>query len=127
MSTCLCISEDAEAAHQQIVTGPGESTWFVNESHLGVSIWQCGICGQRFLHVFTELIDWEDGDDSQAFIYCPISEAEAAKLNAETERIDGRYLTKLGIERRILWRNWPRGGGSSIFYTEGPLIILPHD
>ena len=37
----------------------------IDESHFSISILRCPECSQRFVSIFTELIDWEDGDDSQ--------------------------------------------------------------
>jgi hypothetical protein len=37
----------------------------VDESHFIVSIRRCVRCGQHFLIMFCERIDWADGDDPQ--------------------------------------------------------------
>ena len=37
----------------------------IDDSHFHVMILACPCCTQRFVSIFTETIDWEDGDDPQ--------------------------------------------------------------
>ena len=52
----------------------------VDDSHFHVMILTCGSCGQAFLWVFTELIDWSAGDDSQAWVRIPLTAEEERNL-----------------------------------------------
>src|SRR5512143_3770111 len=52
----------------------------IDESHYSVTIAACARCGQRFVLVFTESIDWAGGNDPQSWAVLPVTEAEAAEL-----------------------------------------------
>ena len=41
------------------------SAELIDESHFHVMILACPQCGQQFISVFTEMIDWINGDDAQ--------------------------------------------------------------
>ena len=78
-----------------------------DDSHFGVTIRHCTRCQQRFLYVFTELVDWQGGDDDQHTDVVPISAAEAAE--ALQRPSDLQFLGSLGTGRRRLTTAWPRG------------------
>jgi hypothetical protein len=40
-----------------------------NESHMTKTLYRCRSCGQRYLGIWYELIDWDGGDD-RAFEIC---------------------------------------------------------
>ncbi len=52
----------------------------IDDLHFHVMILACPGCNQRFLSVFTEMVDWAEGDDSQYWTLLPITGAEAADL-----------------------------------------------
>ena len=45
----------------------------IDDSHFHVLIASCPSCGQPFLWVFSELIDWQSGDDSQGWTLMPLT------------------------------------------------------
>jgi hypothetical protein len=47
----------------------------------------CPRWAQRFLSVFTETINWEDGDDPQYWTLLPLTGAETADLVREGDSI----------------------------------------
>ena len=98
----------------------------VQESHYGVQITAC-TCGQRFVMVFTERIDWQGGEDPQDWLVMPIDEAEAARLSACAEAELPRVLAELGRARRFLVRTFPTHGAIRAWWREGGFAIGPHD
>ncbi len=95
----------------------------VDESHLGISILACVSCGQQFLSVFTERIDWVKGEDPQCSTLLPMTKEEAARMIAKLEPAE---VAALGLQRVFLRNDWPSGGGQTLGYTRGTLIG-PHD
>jgi hypothetical protein len=89
----------------------------VDESHLIVSIRACATCAQRFVWVFTEIIDWSGGDDQQRRAVMPIGRTEADALIAAGEHLDLTKLSAMGRTRRFLFES-----GSLHSYMTGELI-----
>lgn len=79
-----CFAEDAERAGRWRLQGVCE---LVDESHFGVAIRQCPACGQRFVTIFTEFVDWVDGDDPQYWDRVPVTQAEAERIRG----LEGRW------------------------------------
>ena len=98
----------------------------IDESHLIVSIQQCLLCGQGFLSIFTEQIDWQGGDDSQARGLVPVT-ADERKLLADMPEVTEEVLLSLGLTRPMLWWIHPSGQAAQVMWRDGPLIVLPHD
>lgn len=123
---CLdCWPAGADAAWEarralRVVTG------LVDESHVRVTILKCPRCGQEFLSIFTELIDWKNGDDSQDWTRLPLTEPEAAELSNQRESLTELILRTLGPGRRCLRRVYPSGGGQTLFWGTG-IFIGMHD
>lgn len=69
----------------------------------------CPGCAQRFVSVFTEIIDWKDGDDSQYWTVLPITESEALDLVQQGHTLTEKKLNTLGRGRRCLRRDYPKG------------------
>lgn len=123
---CPCMASDPLAARAAI--GKAKTTdSLIDESHFIVSLLQCASCGQRFLDVFTEKIDWIDGDDSQAWMYVPISAQEAALLRSAGAKMNETFLLETKLHRRFLSVVYPSGGEKRTVWGTGPLVILPHD
>lgn len=91
----------------------------IDESHFHVMILSCGRCGQRFLSIFTEMIDWADGDDPQYWTLLPITEAEAGELAGQGESLSDAQLGKVGPGRRCLRRNCPKGAAAETVWGSG--------
>ena len=97
----------------------------VDESHFHVAIATCGHCGQRFVSVFTETIDWAAGDDPQDWTQLPITAAEAATLRWAGDTVESA-LKGLGLARRSLRHDCPKGRPARLFWSSG-LFVGPHD
>jgi hypothetical protein len=99
----------------------------IDESHFIVNIRSCRQCRQKFLLVFTELIDWEGGDDSQCMTLLPISEIEASTLVSQGGSISEATLRALGIGRKSLGHIHARGEADATTYWATGILVLPHD
>jgi hypothetical protein len=99
----------------------------VDESHLIVRILACPDCGQRFVSVFTEMIDWSAGDDAQYWSVLPLTLEESEQLTAQGEQVDLRMIEALGRHRRFLQIDFPTGKAKRVLWAEGGLLIGPHD
>lgn len=95
----------------------------VEESHFGLSLHACRSCGQRFVHLFAERIDWQGGEDPQDWLLIPISAAEA-----DAVRVAGESAVRALPARRFLLRDWPSGSdGPEVGWRDGPVLVPPHD
>jgi hypothetical protein len=99
----------------------------VDESHFDLSVRRCPRCGQAWVAIFTELLDWRDGDDSQAWLCLHITDGELRQLRAANEDDRERTLVGMNLSRRHLAWVHPRGNSESVSWKDGPLVILPHD
>jgi hypothetical protein len=98
----------------------------IDESHFIVAILACPRCAQRYVSIFTELIDWEDGNDPQYWTLLPITEAEAEGLIQQEASLNETGLNALGRERRSLQRDHPKAGPPRVFWGSG-ILVGPHD
>ena len=99
----------------------------IDESHFIVRILACPHCGQRCISLFTELIDWSQGDDAQHWSVMPITVEESEILAGQGENVDLRFVEALGPERRYLQVDCPTGEAQTMRWAEGPMRIGPHD
>jgi hypothetical protein len=118
----LCFGEDAAAAYAHRFA---PSHVLIDESHFGVSVRRCPACGQSFVHVFTEFVDWVDGDDPQYTDLVPVTDEEAADLSSQGEHVDLHAIEALGAARRRLVMSHPKGGPRRVFWTTGGLSVRP--
>ena len=100
-------------------------TRLVDESHYKISLRQCPACGQRFVYVFTETVDWIDGEDPQYRTVMPLTEQEAAELEDCTQHLEG-MLQSLAPERRSLKIDFPKGDDMTKYWGRG-IRIGSHD
>jgi hypothetical protein len=98
----------------------------IDESHYHVMIRACPQCGQRFLSVFTETIDWSNGDDAQYWRVVPITKREAVALKRRGSALTEFEINSVGSNRRSLLRNYPTGEGPHEFWGTG-MTVGPHD
>lgn len=98
----------------------------IDESHFHVMILACPRCGQHFVSVFTETIDWADGDDPQYWTLLPITAAESADLVQQRESVSESMLNALGPGRRALRLDHPKGSSQRVFWGAG-ISIGMHD
>jgi hypothetical protein len=121
----LCWPADAWAAWEAR-GGLTRLEELIDESHFIASILACTRCDQRYVSIFTELIDWEGGNDPQYWTLLPITEAEAQGLIHQGASLDEMSLNALGCERRSLRRDHPKDGSPQMFWTSG-ILVGPHD
>jgi hypothetical protein len=86
----------------------------------------CAHCRQRFLSVFTETIDWADGEDPQYWTLMPVTDEEVERLVARGSEIAESDIVALDRERRALGRDFPKGEPIRTYWTSG-MSIGPHD
>ena len=98
----------------------------IDESHFHVVVLACRRCTQRFVSVFTEMIDWVDGDDPQYWTLLPVTGPEAADLVDQGASLTDAKLGALGPGRRCLRVDHPKAAARRIFWGSGILVGL-HD
>lgn len=98
----------------------------VDEPHFRVTVRACRGCAQRFVSIFTEMIDWSGGDDSQCWTLMPITQAEASDLVGRGDSLTEASLRSLGPGRRSLIHDFPTGKPPRTGWRTG-LDIGPHD
>jgi hypothetical protein len=98
----------------------------IDESHFHVMTLACPRCAQRFVSVFTETIDWVNGDDPQDSTLLPITEAEDADLVQRGASLTEADLNWVGSGRRSLRRDCPSGAAQRIFWGKG-ISVGRHD
>ncbi len=98
----------------------------IDESHFHVMILACPRCTQHFISVFTEMVDWADGDDPQYWTVLPITEIETADLIKQRDSLTEPTLDALGPGRRCLRHDHPKGAARYTFWGTG-LNVSPHD
>ena len=88
----------------------------IDESHYHVTIRACCACSQRFVAVFTETVDWVDGDDPQYWTLLPVTAAEVAKLLQQGDAVTETELNAIGLGRRRLRHDHPKGGPARSYW-----------
>ena len=114
--------EDSDAAYRALT----READLIDESHFHVMIRACSRCSQRFLSIFTEMIDWADGDDPQYWTLLPITEVEAADLIRQGNSLAEQTLNSLGSGRRSLHHDHPKGKPPRTYWGTG-IWVGPHD
>jgi hypothetical protein len=114
-----CCSDDAATAWTAMRAEHLQS--LVEESHFGIQLMACR-CGQRFVKVFTERIDWQDGDDDQDWLVFAVEPDESARLRSAAEAELCALVTELGRGRRFLVHC-----KSGTWWREDGFMIGPHD
>ena len=120
-----CWPGAAEAAWQAYAALAVEAV-LIDESHFRVAIRLCRLCSQRFVSIFTETIDWVDGDDPQYWSLLPVTAAEAEALLSRHGAVDEAALDSLGVGRRCLRHDHPKGRAALSYWAAG-VAIRPHD
>ena len=94
-------------------------SYLIDESHYIVAIRYCLKCSQKFLSVFTEMVDYADGDDPQYRMVMPITTDESEKLIQLGDFISNKNLASIGIGRRSLRWDYAKGATVSIYWGTG--------
>jgi len=121
----LCWPDDARAAWDARA-GLSRLKELIDESHFIVAILACRRCEQRYVSVFTEMIDWADGNDPQYWTLLPVTDAEVEDLIQRGTSLDETALNMLGRHRRSLRRDHPKDGPPQVFWASG-IRVGPHD
>jgi len=119
-----CWPKEADDAWEA-VKGLKTELELVDESHFMIKIRSCKQCSQQFISVFTETIDWKDGEDSQYWTVLPITSAEADQLSSNGRTAEAALLG-LPRERPSLCHDFPKGSGPKSYWSQG-IVIGPHD
>jgi hypothetical protein len=98
----------------------------IDESHLHVMIRACPSCDQRYVSVFTETIDWADGEDPQYWTLMPITTSEAFDLVRQGSALTEVTLNALGRGRKCLHHDHPKDEPPSSYWGIG-IGIRQHD
>jgi hypothetical protein len=120
-----CLGAEPTEAKARLLKEPREV--IIADDHFSMSLRTCSQCGQSFLCVFSELVDWSNGDDSQAQHYIPISAEEAAAFRVAGEQGAEKLLHNTKLERMHLLSTYPRGKDLSVEWRDGIVFLLPHD
>lgn len=126
---CPCLGDDSLAAREAI-RKTKRIAELVDESHFGVSIARCVRCGQHFLSLFCERVDWADSDDPQTVVAVPVSEDEVQRLQNQSANIaadENIILEIVAGERRILYHDMPKGAPETLAWMTRLLFIPGHD
>lgn len=115
-------ADDAWRARERLQ----RTTELIDDFHLHVMLLSCAACRQTFLSVFTEIIDWSDGEDPQSWMLAPISQTDAEVLRARGNQLSESELNTVGRGRRTLWHDAPKGGPATTTWIGG-LMIGRHD
>lgn len=100
----------------------------VDDSHYRLVIEGCPQCGQKFIYVMTELIDWAGGDDPICRQRTPITGDEArAILDLDEASAEALAFTVGGGDGRTsIVEDWPKGEDPSYYWAKG-LFRREHD
>jgi hypothetical protein len=99
----------------------------VDESHYRVVILTCPACTQRFISIFTEKIDWADGDDPQYWTVMPLTQQEAADLRRRGSSVSEGELCSLASDRRSLQRDYPKEADAPRLFWATGISMIAHD
>lgn len=116
----VCWPESAEEA-SEATPGLEVLCWLIDESHYIIKTVKCSACGQHFVTVFTERVDWVDGDDPCTRSRLPVTRSELSHLSASEED-----LALLAPSRRCLCADSPKGEPTKVSWRLG-LSVGPHD
>ncbi|MBI3916137.1 MAG: hypothetical protein HY322_03925 [Betaproteobacteria bacterium] len=124
---CICLGDDCLAAREAIRKAE-HIVGLVDESHFIVSILRCVGCGQHFLSLFCERVDWADGDDPQTRVVVPVSADEVQRLKTANVAADENAILEIvANERRFLYHDMPKGAAETLAWKTRTLFIPGHD
>lgn len=118
----LCLPSDPAAAWEarRSLTRDAE---LIDESHLHVQLLSCATCRQSFASVFSESVDWADGDDPQYWCLVPLSpEAAVALPGLEEGNLLGA-IASAAAAREALHRDAPKGSPTRVFWSRGLRVL----
>ncbi|HTJ72924.1 MAG TPA: hypothetical protein VL551_35630 [Actinospica sp.] len=116
-----CYAEDLPAADADDHKRYELDTNLEDDSHFIVSILRCRACGQHFISIFTEYVDWEYSEDDQYRTLMPLTEQEAADLRSRAASVHD--VGDLGRTRRYVESSWPSRTAKTIRWTSGAFEV----
>ena len=116
-----CYGEDPRVAWAYYEEGLAVEREFVGDSHFLVQLRRCADCGQQFVWIFGEAVDWQSGDDAQRREIVPVSATEAEAAG----RLDYPSLAALGVDRRYLETDWPTDAADPLVEWSTGELRLP--
>ncbi len=121
-----CLPEDAHAASEAMEHIQIDQA-LIQESHFSIKLRSCPTCRQAFVSVFTERIDWQDGEDPPRWIVMPLTADEVLRLTAHQEPgALERNVQFIAPDRQSLCLDHPKGEPSKTFWMRG-IRIGRHD
>ena len=121
-----CMPDDADAAWSRVVKLRSIAT-IVDESHFITGIRRCTNCGQQFVSVFSEQVDWANSDDPQWRAIVAVKPADVERLVALGPAGFETAFAELPPPSRHLVRSWPGGGTAKNYWASGRVCMMPHD
>jgi hypothetical protein len=115
-----CFGDDPDAACEHRLDIVAR---LIDDSHFIILLRRCPDCRQDFVSIFTEFIDWADGDDPQYRDIMPLTAEEATMLRSMGEQVDLAWLERIGRDRRRLCMRHPKGEPRRCYWAEGGLSI----
>jgi hypothetical protein len=125
MEVCRCSDANAEESISWLNDCP--RTRLVDESHFMIDLIRCEKCDRPWVRVFYELIDWKDGEDSQARNFIPLSEDQYKAILDHGENTDEQFLDLIGATGPYLTYSYPQSGERIYIWKEGPVFHYMHD
>jgi len=116
-----CTGADPKQMYEALLNFSGVELIF--ESHFSVHVFMCSDCTQRWICVWTEIIEWEGGHDSLYTSILPVTDPEAEELIAQRNEVSMNKVEELGQSRRWLQRDYCNGE-IRVRWMDGDLRIL---
>ena len=121
-----CYSTDANTAFELVLKTRVNNN-LISESHLSVRLRKCKHCGQQYLVIFNEKIDWEHGEDPQHWKVLPIS-IDESKLILSSEKRNEQDLFQtielIAIGRTTLNMEWPKKQNQRVSWGKGLFLKI---
>jgi hypothetical protein len=96
----------------------------VDDVHFIIHLMRCSACRQPCIKIFSEEVDFANGDDAQTWIVIPLTADESENLRTQGEAVSIKEIETLSTGRRCLVVDYPSGGEKSCWWRDGPLGIL---
>ncbi len=123
---CACQASDPNAAYIFLKQAKVTRT-LIDESHFMVTLRICEGCGSPYLVFFFELIDWSNGDDSQARVFLELDQELLLKVSENGVVVDEAWLRQMCPQgAQVIWSH-PRDSEPYTNRISGPLAWFPHD
>ena len=93
-------------------------------SHFSVDLARCSHCGQLYVRVYHEWVDYARGKDDQYWDVLPVTQDEAERIASGADLV---HIRRLGRGRRRLCFAWPRDvERPESYWASGEFVIHPH-